>query len=171
MCQHMGELDSATDKAALLSFKLQLNDPLNALSGWTHNSTSHCTWFGISCSSKGSRVESLQLSALGLVGPLPPSLSNLTSLRMLNLSHNLFHGQFQLEFSKLSHLRHVDLRNNSINGTLPAALSHCLNLETLRLQGNKFSGNLPPQLGNLQRLRILSISINNLPLHLGTFPL
>ncbi|TYH73879.1 hypothetical protein ES332_D05G359300v1 [Gossypium tomentosum] len=162
MCQHMGELDSTTDKAALLSFKLQLNDPLNSLSGWTRNSTSHCNWFGISCTSKGSRVESLQLSSLGLVGPLPPPLSNLTSLRTLNLSHNLFHGQFQLEFSKLSHLRHIDLRNNSINGTLPVALSHCLNLKTLRLQGNKFSGNLPPQLGNFQRLSILSISINNL---------
>ncbi|TYI30201.1 hypothetical protein ES332_A05G369000v1 [Gossypium tomentosum] len=162
MCQHMGELDSTTDKAALLSFKLQLNDPLNSLSGWTRNSTSHCTWFGISCTRKGSRVESLQLSSLGLVGPLPSSLSNLTSLRTLNLSHNLFHGLFQLEFSKLSHLRHIDLRNNSINGTLPVSLSHCLNLKTLRLQGNKFSGNLPPQLGNLQRLSILSISINNL---------
>ncbi|XP_022735605.1 LRR receptor-like serine/threonine-protein kinase EFR [Durio zibethinus] len=160
MCQ-MGDLDSTTDKEALLSFKLQVSDPQNKLLGWTQNS-SHCNWFGISCSSNGSRVESLQLGRLGLVGTIAPSLSNLTFLHTLNLSHNLFHGQFQLEFSRLSLLQHIDLRNNSINGTVPGILSDCHNLETLRLTGNKFSGNLPAELGNLQRLRILDISINNL---------
>ncbi|XP_007034489.2 PREDICTED: putative receptor-like protein kinase At3g47110 [Theobroma cacao] len=160
MCQ-MGDLDSRTDKEALLSFKLHVSDPQNALSEWTQNS-SHCNWYGVSCSSNGSRVESLQLGSLGLAGTLVPSLSNLTFLHTLNLSHNLFHGQFQLEFSRLSLLQHIDLRNNSINGTVPAILSDCHNLETLRLQGNSFSGNLPPELGNLQRLRILDISVNNL---------
>ncbi|XWS35084.1 hypothetical protein CRYUN_Cryun21dG0095700 [Craigia yunnanensis] len=160
MCQ-MGDLDSRTDKEALLSFKHQVDDPQNALSGWTQNS-SHCNWFGISCRSNGSRVESLQLGRLGLVGTLTPSLSNLTFLHTLNLSHNFFHGQFQLEFSRFSLLQHIDLRNNSINGTVPGILSDCPNLETLRLSGNKFSGSLPPELGNLRRLRILDISVNNL---------
>ncbi|KAE8692367.1 putative LRR receptor-like serine/threonine-protein kinase [Hibiscus syriacus] len=155
------DLDSTTDQQALLSFKLQLTDPQTALSGWTSNS-SHCNWFGVTCTTNGSRVESLQLSSLGLVGTLPHSLSNLTSLTTLNLSHNSFHGQFQLEFSRLSLLRHIDLRNNSINGTVPASLSHCHNLETLRLQGNRFTGSIPPQLGNLQRLRALFIAVNNL---------
>ncbi|GMI90109.1 EF-TU receptor [Hibiscus trionum] len=159
--QQLPDLDSTTDNQALLSFKLQLSHPQNALSGWTQNS-SHCNWFGITCTTNGSRVESLQLSSLGLVGTLAPSLSNLTSLTTLNLSHNSFHGQFRLEFSKLSLLQHIDLRNNSINGTVPASLSHCYNLETVRFQGNKFSGNIPPQLGNLQRLTTLSFSINNL---------
>ncbi|XVF29211.1 hypothetical protein REPUB_Repub15cG0101100 [Reevesia pubescens] len=160
MCQ-MGDLDSTTDKEALLSFKLQVNDPRNALSGWTPNS-SHCNWLGVSCSGNGSRVESLQLDRLGLAGTLVPSLSNLTFLQTLNLSHNLFHGQFQLHFGRLSLLQHIDLRNNSINGTVPASLSDCHNLETLRLSGNRFSGNIPSELGNLQRLRILEISVNNL---------
>ncbi|KAK8643588.1 hypothetical protein V6N13_012876 [Hibiscus sabdariffa] len=161
MSQQLPDLDSMTDKQALLSFKLQLSDPQNALSGWTQNS-SHCNWFGITCTTNGSRVESLQLGSLGLVGNLAPSLSNLTSLTTLNLSHNLFHGQFRLEFSRLSLLQHIDLRNNSINGTVPASLSLCQNLETLRLQGNKFTGDIPSQLGNLQRLTILNFSINNL---------
>ncbi|XWS09054.1 hypothetical protein CRYUN_Cryun40dG0052900 [Craigia yunnanensis] len=160
MCQ-MADLDSRTDKEALLSFKLQVSDPQNALSGWTQNS-SHCNWYGVSCSSNGFRVKSLQLGRLGLVGTLVPSLSNLTFLHTLNLSHNLFHGQFQLEFSRLSLLLHIDLRNNSINGTVPAILSDCHNLETLILAGNRFSGNLPPELGYLKRLRIMDISVNNL---------
>ncbi|EOY05416.1 LRR receptor-like serine/threonine-protein kinase, putative [Theobroma cacao] len=160
MCQ-MGDLDSRTEKEALLSFKLHVSDPQNALSGWTQNS-SHCNWYGVSCSSNGFLVESLQLGRLGLVGTLAPSLSNLTFLHTLNLSHNLFHGQLQLEFSRLSLLQHIDLRNNSINGTVPPFLSDFHNLETLRLQGNNFSGILPPELGNLQRLRVLDISVNNL---------
>lgn len=168
MCQiRMGDLDSTTDKQALLSFKHQLiRDPQNALSGWTdQNSSDHCNWFGISCSSNGSsgRVESIQLTRLSLVGTLSPSLSNLTFLHTLNLSHNLFHGQLhQLEFTKLSLLQHIDLRNNSINGSVPGMLSDCHNLETLVLTGNKFTGTLPPELGNLQMLRVLNISINNL---------
>ncbi|XVE84794.1 hypothetical protein DITRI_Ditri17bG0041200 [Diplodiscus trichospermus] len=158
----MGDFDSTTDKQALRSFKLHVSsEPQNALSGWTQNS-SHCSWFGVSCSSNGSRVESLQLDRLSLVGTLARSLSNLTFLRTLNLSHNLFHGHFQLVFSRLSLLQHIDLRNNSINGTVPGILSDCHNLETLRLRGNRFSGSLPPELGNLQRLKVLDISINNL---------
>ncbi|OMO71703.1 hypothetical protein CCACVL1_18096 [Corchorus capsularis] len=155
-----GDLDSSSDQKALLSFKHQLIDPRNALSGWTSNS-SHCNWYGVLCSN-GSRVESLQLSGLGLAGSLHPSLSNLTFLHTLNFSHNLFHGQFQLEFNRLSLLQHIDLRNNSINGTVPALLSTCHNLETLRFNGNRFSGHLPPELGNLQKLTRLEISINNL---------
>ncbi|OMO62079.1 hypothetical protein COLO4_33232 [Corchorus olitorius] len=158
--EQTGDLDSSTDQNALLSFKHQLNDPRNALSGWKQNS-SHCNWFGVLCSN-GSRVESLQLSGLGLAGTLNPSLSNLTFLHTLNLSHNFFHGQFDLEFNRLSLLQHIDLRNNSINGTVPALLSTCHNLETLRFNGNRFSGHLPSELGNLQKLTRLEISINNL---------
>ncbi|KAK6265935.1 hypothetical protein QUC31_016772 [Theobroma cacao] len=158
----MGCLEGArADKEALLSFKFQVTVPQNALSGWTRNS-SHCTWYGVSCSSKGSRVQSLHLSWLGLGGTLGPQLSNFTFLHTLNLSHNLFHGQIQLEFSRLQLLQQIDLKNNFINGTIPAILSTCHNLETLRLEENRFSGKLPPELGSLQKLKTLSVSINNL---------
>ncbi|WRX19947.1 Serine-threonine/tyrosine-protein kinase [Theobroma cacao] len=158
----MGGLEGArADKEALLSFKFQVTVPQNALSGWTRNS-SHCTWYGVSCSSKGSRVQSLHLSRLGLGGTLGPQLSNFTFLHTLNLSHNLFHGQIQLEFSRLQLLQQIDLKNNFINGTIPAILSTGHNLETLRLEENRFSGKLPPELGSLQKLKTLYVSINNL---------
>ncbi|RVW24445.1 hypothetical protein CK203_093212 [Vitis vinifera] len=54
----VGAVDADTDTLALLSFKSVVSDSQNVLSGWNQNS-SHCTWFGVTCANKGTRVQSL----------------------------------------------------------------------------------------------------------------
>ncbi|KAF5955092.1 hypothetical protein HYC85_007948 [Camellia sinensis] len=171
-----------TDRQAFLSFKLQISDPQNLLSGWNnHTSTSHCTWFGVSCTTDHNhRVNSIHLPELGLSRTLSPHLSNLSSLQKLNLSHNNFHGQIPIELGRLSLLTHFILAENSITGAIPASLSQCHNLRVINLvtfhwnsvlcQGCKFLMPLgtiilvlsPLTFGNLSDVTVLSLATNNL---------
>ncbi|KAK6940006.1 Leucine-rich repeat-containing N-terminal, plant-type [Dillenia turbinata] len=153
-------LDANTDKKTLLSFKSSISDPSNALSDW-NSISSHCSWFGVNCT-KDSRIQSLQLSGLKLSGFLHPSLSNLTSLRVLDLSNNQFYGQISLDFLQLRHLRHIILAQNNLYGSIPSGLSNCHDLEEITLCTNHLTGALPYQLGNLSRLSIFNVPMNNL---------
>jgi Leucine-rich repeat (LRR) protein len=74
------------------------------------------------------------LPSLGLFGNIPPQLSNLTSLKTLNLYNNSFFGQIPSELARLTSLQHVILAGNFINGTIPISLSHCLKLEQIVLR-------------------------------------
>ncbi|KAK4596286.1 hypothetical protein RGQ29_014362 [Quercus rubra] len=157
----VGGIDSSTDREALLAFKSLVSDPQNALSGW-NISSSHCTWFGVNCTSNGTQVQSLSLTNLGLFGNIPPRLSNLTSLKTLNLYNNFFFGQIPSELGRLTSLQSIILATNNINGTIPISLSDCLMLEQMSFGNNKLTGLLPSELGQLPRLKILDVSMNNL---------
>ncbi|KAM3705151.1 hypothetical protein ACB098_03G058100 [Castanea mollissima] len=157
----VGGIDSSTDREALLAFKSLVSDPQNALSGW-NISSSHCTWFGVNCTSNGTQVQSLSLTSLGLFGNIPPQLSNLTSLKTLNLYNNSFFGQIPSEFARLTSLQRIILATNNISGTIPISLSDCLMLEQMSFENNKLTGLLPSELGQLPRLKILDVSMNNL---------
>ena len=157
----VGGIDSSTDREALLAFKSLVSDPQNALSGW-NISSSHCTWFGVNCTSNGTQVQSLSLTSLRLFGNIPPQLSNLTSLKTLNLYNNSFFGQIPSELSRLTSLQRIILATNNISGTIPISLSDCLMLEQMSFENNKLTGLLPSELGQLPRLTILDVSMNNL---------
>lgn len=157
----VGGIDSGTETEVLLSFKSLVSDPQNALSGW-NISYSHCTWFGVNCTSSATKVQSLHLSSLGLFGIIPPQLSNLTSLKTLDLSNNSFFGQIPSELGHLTSLQHITLVGNIINGTIPTSLSHCRRLESIMFQNNKLTVHLPRELGRLHRLKFLDVSMNNL---------
>ncbi|AES72598.1 putative protein kinase RLK-Pelle-LRR-XII-1 family [Medicago truncatula] len=150
-----------TDKDILLSFKLQVTDPNNALSSWKQDSN-HCTWYGVNCSKVDERVQSLTLSGLKLSGKLPPNLSNLTYLHSLDLSNNTFHGQIPFQFSHLSLLNVIQLAMNDLNGTLPPQLGQLHNLQSLDFSVNNLTGQIPSTFGNLLSLKNLSMARNML---------
>ncbi|KAL0005649.1 hypothetical protein SO802_013210 [Lithocarpus litseifolius] len=133
----------------------------NALSVW-NISSSHCTWFGVNCTSNRTQVQSLSLTSLGLFGNIPPQLSNFTSLKTLILYNNSFFGQIPSEFARLTSLQHIILAQNSISGTIPISLSQCLMLERMSFENNKLTGLLPSELGQLPRLKNFDVSVNNL---------
>lgn len=152
--------NNETDRDALLSFKSQVIDPNNALSDWLPNSKNHCTWYGVTCSKVGSRVQSLTLKGLGLSGNLPSHLSNLTYLHSLDLSNNKFHGQIPLQFGHLSLLNVIQLAFNNLSGTLPQQLGLLHRLKSLDLSVNNLTGKIPPTFGNLLSLQNLSMARN-----------
>ncbi|KAL6125857.1 hypothetical protein ACLB2K_073908 [Fragaria x ananassa] len=58
-------------------------------------------------------------------------LSALSALRLLNLSNNVFNRTFPPELSNLTNLRVLDL-----TGVLPVSVAHMTNLRHLHLGGN-----------------------------------
>jgi Leucine-rich repeat (LRR) protein len=92
-----------------------------------------------------------------------------TPLQVLNISSNLFTGEFPSgAWSAMNNLVVLNASNNSFTGRVPS--SFCLasaSFAVLDLQYNRFSGNVPPELGNCSMLKVLNLGHNNL---LGTIP-
>jgi hypothetical protein len=96
-----------------------------------------------------SEPSSLDLTGLGLIGPLPTSLGELTSLRRLNLSCNGFSGSIG-PLSTLTQLTSLDVsggssgfNHNNFSGELPLWMlrKSLIGRMELRLQGDDGSGN------------------------------
>jgi Leucine-rich repeat (LRR) protein len=95
----------------------------------------HCQWMGISCGTvrhvndDGTTaldqkyvVTSVDMSHWNLRGTLPMELSELSFLKILNLSHNHLSGSVPIKaLSQLNFLQHAFLNYNNLNGTLPVA--------------------------------------------------
>ncbi|CAL4969363.1 unnamed protein product [Urochloa decumbens] len=160
---------SFVDRQALLSFKLQIDDPLGALTTWHNDSAKFCNWQGITCSKKhANRVVALDLHSKGLVGQIPLSIANLSFLTTIDLSDNHLHGAIPYEIGGLKRLRKLNLSMNSIDGMIPAALSSLSSLEEISLWNNsltdqnQLTGSIPSTIGNLHKLGSLSLARNKL---------
>lgn len=98
---------------------------------------------------EGSRVLQVNLGNVQLTnwniigGALPPSIGELTELRVLNLAGNQFWGPIPDEWSALTELEILNLKYNNISGPLPPYLSKFLNLKYVFLDNNAFKGPIP----------------------------
>nr|GEV80486.1 leucine-rich repeat protein [Tanacetum cinerariifolium] len=151
-----------TDYLALLSFKSMITqDPYQVLTSWNH-SFHFCDWSGISCGKRHKRVTVLWLDSLGLEGSLSPQVGNLSFLRVLSLSNNIFQGTIPHELGRLSRLRGLYINANNFTGVIPTNLSHCSNLEELWLNLNELIGNIPKEMSLFSKLTSLVIYDNKL---------
>ncbi|CAI0464199.1 unnamed protein product [Linum tenue] len=133
-----------------------------------------------------SLLEELDMSTLYLAGKLPPDFSPLKSLRVLNMSYNLFTGDFPLSVANLSNLELLDFNENGnlnlwqlpdsfsrltklntmilttcmVRGTIPRWLGNMTSLVDLELSGNYLTGGIPVQLGQLKNLQSLELYYN-----------
>ena len=125
-------------------------------------------WTGVKVDYGGRGIESghhvieLDLFDNQLSGPIPPELSNLASLRVLNLGHNQLTGPIPTELGLLTNLTELSLENNQLGGQIWPELANLSNLEVLDFSSNWITGSIPPQLGNLSRLQFLHLSENRL---------
>ncbi|XVF27953.1 hypothetical protein REPUB_Repub14bG0153500 [Reevesia pubescens] len=133
-------ITDSSDVQALQVIYTSLNSPTK-LTNWKTNGGDPCgeSWKGVTC--EGSAVVSVEISGLGLSGTMGYLLSNLMSLRTLDLS------------------------NNNIHDTIPYQLPP--NLTSLNLAGNNFSGNLPYSISSMVTLTYLNVSHNSLSLSVG----
>ncbi|KAL6888490.1 hypothetical protein ACP4OV_009516 [Aristida adscensionis] len=90
-------------------------------------------------------------------------------LQVLNMSSNLFTGQFTSKIWKgMENLVALNASNNSLTGFIPSHLcSISPSFVVLELSYNKFSGSIPPGLTNCSMLRVLKAGHNNIS---GTLP-
>ncbi|KAG6427398.1 hypothetical protein SASPL_111642 [Salvia splendens] len=92
--------------------------------------------------------------------PHSPSISDITNLRHLNLSNNIFNLTFPPQLYGLRNLEVLDLYNNNFTGEFPKQAHLLANLRHLHLGGNLFSGEMPSEVGTFQHLEYLAVSEN-----------
>ncbi|KAK3022803.1 hypothetical protein RJ639_046905 [Escallonia herrerae] len=122
-----------------------------------------------------------------LTGKIPPSLCNLSSLKILVLSHNSLsglvpkclhtlsnqrlsvldlqgnHGIILTTFARKGNLlRSLNLNGNQLEGSVPRSLAHCSRLEVLNIGNNKLNGTFPHWLKTLPELQVLVLKSNKL---------
>ncbi|CAH9071252.1 unnamed protein product [Cuscuta epithymum] len=110
-------------------------------------------------------LENLDLSGNSLSGHLPPDISNLARLKVLNLGKNNLTGEIPSQLSKLGGLEYLDLSNNTFKGRIPDNLSS--NLKVFNVSSNDLAGSIPE---NLKRFPDASFRPGNALLVLSNRP-
>ena len=112
------------------------------------------SWFGVE--TFGGRVGALRLGGNGLRGEIPPELSQLNGLEVLDLGGGKLSGAIPEWLGDLNQLRYLYLDNNLFEGEVPAALGHLNRLELLTLHRSVgLHGALPETLTNITDLNSL----------------
>ncbi|XP_060203126.1 LRR receptor-like serine/threonine-protein kinase GHR1 [Lycium barbarum] len=119
-------------------------------------------------------IEELHLQNNALVGSIDFSPTASTSkLRVLDLSHNQFAGDFPDGFGSLTALQVLDISGNNFSGSLPTSMGNVSSLISLDISENHFTSQLPKNLPN--SLQSFNASLNDLsgvvPENLRKFPL
>ncbi|XP_020244327.1 LRR receptor-like serine/threonine-protein kinase EFR isoform X2 [Asparagus officinalis] len=111
-------------------------------------------------------LDALQITFCGgITGPIPISLSNLSSLTHLELSDNSLTGPVRLQFWNMANLSYLNLGRNKLTGGVDflASLSNCRVLDFVTVLGNELDGILPYAVGNLSStLTLLVIQDNHI---------
>uniref|UniRef100_A0A1J3FNE1 Putative inactive receptor kinase n=1 Tax=Noccaea caerulescens TaxID=107243 RepID=A0A1J3FNE1_NOCCA len=119
-----------------------------------------CTWGGVQCNS--GRVTALRLPGVGLSGPLPVAIGNLTQLETLSFRFNALNGPIPPDFANLTLLRYLYLQGNAFSGEIPSFLFTLPNVIRINLAQNKFSGRIPDNVNSATRLATLYLQDNQL---------
>ncbi|KAF2317300.1 hypothetical protein GH714_019757 [Hevea brasiliensis] len=130
-------------------------------------------WDGIKCIN--SRVNSIQLSSMGLKGQLSVYISDLQELQTIDLSYNKdLGGPLPTSIGSLKKLENLIMVGCGFFGPIPDSIGSLQQLVFLSLNSNKFSGQIPPSIGNLSQLFWLDLTDNKLegpiPISTGTTP-
>ncbi|CAN6247145.1 unnamed protein product [Urochloa humidicola] len=92
-----------------------------------------------------------------------PSITE-QSLQALNISSNLFTGEFPSRmWEKTRNLIAINASNNSFQGWIPSSFCiSSISIEVLDLSFNQFSGSIPANMGKCSALRVLKAGNNHL---------
>ncbi|KAL1546748.1 putative LRR receptor-like serine/threonine-protein kinase isoform X1 [Salvia divinorum] len=159
-------LPRPAERRALLDLRSSLG--ISAKS-W-HKKANPCfNWTGIEC--RNDHVVAIKLSAW----PIPDWFgTNLSNLRVLDLSSSSISGSIPLSLGSLNSLRWLNLSKNSITGSIPIALEKLQSLTVLDLSQNLLTGQIPKEISSLRNLYVLDLSLNYLsgaiPLDLALVP-
>jgi Leucine-rich repeat (LRR) protein len=123
-------------------------------------------WPGVTV--KNGHVTEIRMLFNNLTGSLPASLSDLTELKVLELSFNKLTGEIPITIGALKNLEVLALNGNYLRGTIPNSISSLTRLKQLHLSSNELSGNLPSEINRLTYLEVFNVFDNNLS---GKLPL
>lgn len=116
----------------------------------------------------------LDLVGNRLSGLIPRDIGRLTRLTVLNVADNNISGRIPASITGLSSLMHLDLSNNLISGPIPGDWGKLRMLSRALLARNRISGGIPESIGSMPRLADLDLASNQisgeLPTNLGSMP-
>ena len=118
-------------------------------------------WEGVGLGGSPPRVRELRVWQQ-VLGPIPPALSALDQLQVLDLGGSVLGGTIPPELGLLSQLQDLNLRGGFLSGTVPGEFGQLTQLVRLDLAYNNLGGPIPPELGELAALRRLELSNNEL---------
>lgn len=111
------------------------------------------------------RLSVLDLGFNQFDGPFPNGLISMPTLQELHLQSNKLSGSIDLFpssfVSNVSNIRVLDISDNQLDGDFPDEFSLLSGLQVLDISGNKFSGSLPSSMSVLTGLVSLDISQNH----------
>ncbi|KAJ7551107.1 hypothetical protein O6H91_07G134300 [Diphasiastrum complanatum] len=155
----------------LIEVKKSLQDPNGFLSNWRETDNTPCGWSGVTCNPSTQLVDSVDLSNMGLYGPLPSVICELQNLTFYNVGNNYLGGRFPDKLLDCSRLEYLNLSQNLLVGFLPDGIARLQSLRHLDFCGNNFTGQIPPEFGDLPLLESLNLTNNllnaTIPSHLG----
>lgn len=110
--------------------------------GWRDSLVDICNWYGVVCDSESGNVTGLSLSSNGLVGDVSEAtaLSNVSSLKELDLADNQLSGPVPLIFGLMPQLEKIDLSQNELSSFPASWGSGASSLRYMSLQNNMISG-------------------------------
>ncbi|GLU06075.1 hypothetical protein SLE2022_231380 [Rubroshorea leprosula] len=118
-------------------------------------------WVGIECTD--SRVTSIKLANIGLVGQVFNGIPSLTELQTLDLSYNKgLTGSLPASIGNLKKLVNLTLVGCNFTGPIPDTIGYLQQLDFLSLNSNNFGGQIPPSIGNLSNLSWLDLTDNQI---------
>ncbi|CAN0824708.1 LRR receptor-like serine/threonine-protein kinase GSO1 [Linum grandiflorum] len=97
-----------------------------------------------------------------LRGQLPSQLGLLFNLQVLNLERNLLSGPIPGSISNISSLLEHHLSTNSLSGFIPGELGLLRSLKVLDLTINVLTGIVPSSIYNMSSLTYLTLASNQL---------
>ncbi|KAG2300364.1 hypothetical protein Bca52824_036836 [Brassica carinata] len=148
--------DLAADRRALIA----LRDGVHGRPLLWNLTAPPCTWGGVECNA--GRVTALRLPGVGLSGPLPIAIGNLTQLQTVSFRFNSLTGPIPPDFANLTLLRYIYLQGNAFSGEIPSFLFTLPNVIRINLAQNKFSGSIPDNVNSANRLATLYLEDNQL---------
>ncbi len=132
----------AQERAALLDFFSFTNGASwTANTGWGGPPGTECTWHRVTCDTND-RVERLTMRNQGLSGTLPATLTDLTEIKVFDISLTTVSGNLP-DLSTWSKLEILSLSQAPISGPLPD-LSSFPALQRIFLNGTQITGSFPP---------------------------
>ncbi|CAN7101537.1 unnamed protein product [Brassica rapa subsp. narinosa] len=157
-------ISQINERSTLLALKRGLGDP-PSLRLW-NTTSSPCDWSGITC--VDGNVTGISFYNQNFTATVPTNICDFPNLEVLDLSFNLFSGEFPTVLYNCTKLRHLDLSQNNFNGSLPADIDRLSpELEILDLSANGFSGDIPKKIGMFSKLTVLNLYMSEYD---GTFP-
>ncbi|CAJ2649582.1 unnamed protein product [Trifolium pratense] len=156
--KHLASQQPNTDEFYVSEFLKKMG--LTSSSKDYNFSSSVCSWKGVFCDSNREHVVKLNLSGIGLIGPIPDTtLGKLSKLQSLDLSKNKI-TSLPSDFWSLTSLKSLNLSSNQISGSLTNNIGNFGLLENFDLSKNNFSDEIPEALSSLVNLKVLKLDHN-----------